>query len=105
MTTSDVFECTFIALGDSGVSLDALLSASGLTPDEVQTLLDFGILEPARGSPQLFPLNALPRARIAARLRAHFELNPPGMALAVDLLERMEALQARIRQLECQVLK
>jgi hypothetical protein len=105
MNTDDIFECTFIAAGEGGVSLEELLSASGLTPDEVETLLDFGILEPARRAPLLFPVNALPRARIAARLRAHFELNASGMALAIDLLERIEGLQARIRHLECQVLR
>jgi len=105
MNTNDIFECSFIAASEGSVSLDELLSASGLTADEVETLLDFGILEPARRAPLLFPVHALLRARIAARLRAHFELNAPGMALAVDLLERMEALQARIRHLECQLLK
>jgi chaperone modulatory protein CbpM len=47
----------------------------------------------------------VPRARTAVRLRAHFELNPPGMALAVDLLDRVEALKARVRLLECQLLR
>jgi chaperone modulatory protein CbpM len=105
MTTNDILEGTFVAAGGSAVSLDELLLASGLTREEVETLLDFGVLEPARPTPLLFPPDALLRARTAARLRAHFELNAPGMALAVDLLERMETLEARIRQLECQLPK
>jgi chaperone modulatory protein CbpM len=105
MTTNEIFEGTFIAAGGSAVSLDELLIASGLTREEAETLLDFGVLEPTRPASLLFPAQALLRARTAARLRAHFELNAPGMALAVDLLARMEALEARIRQLECQRLK
>lgn len=105
MTANDIFEGTLIAAGGSAVSLDELLVASGLTREEVETLLDFGVIETTRPSPSLFPVQALLRARTAARLRAHFELNAPGMALAVDLLERMAALEARIRQLECQLPK
>ncbi len=105
MTANDIFEGTLIAAGGSVMSLDELLVASGLTHEEVETLLDFGVIETARPSPSLLPVQAQLRARTAARLRAHFELNAPGMALALDLLERMEALEARIRQLECQLLK
>jgi chaperone modulatory protein CbpM len=105
MIPEDIFEGTFIASAGSAVSLDELLVASGLTREEVETLLDFGVLEPTRPASLLFPVDALLRARVAARLRAHFDLNASGMALAVDLLERMETLRARIRQLECQLLK
>jgi chaperone modulatory protein CbpM len=105
MTTTEIFEGTFVAASGSALSLDELLLASGLTREEVETLLDFGVIEPALPTPLAFAPNALLRARIAARLRAHFELNASGMALAVDLLERMEALEARIRQLECQLLR
>lgn len=105
MKKSEIVEGTFVASGGATVSLDELLRASGLTREEVDTLLEFGVIESARPQSLFFSAHALLRARIAARLRAHFELNAAGMALAVDLLERMEALQARIRQLECQLLK
>lgn len=103
MTVNEIIEGTLIVAGESSLSLDELLVASGLTRDEVETLLDFGVIEPARPSPLAFPAQALLRARTAARLRAHFELNAAGMALAIDLLQRMEALEARIHQLECQL--
>lgn len=103
MSIDDIVEGTLIAVGESALSLDELLLASGLTREEVEALLDFGVIEPVRPSPPSFPAQALLRARTAARLRAHFELNASGMALAVDLLQRMEALEARIRQLECQL--
>ncbi len=105
MKRSEILEGTFVASGGSAVSFDELLVASGLTREEVETLIDFGVIEPMRPASLVFPAQALLRARIAARLRAHFELNAAGMALAVDLLERMEALHARIRRLECQLLK
>ena len=105
MNTNEIFEGTFIAGAGSAVSLEELLSATGLTQDEVEALVDFGVLESVRRAPLLFPADALVRARLAARLRAHFDLNASGMALAVDLLGRMHALEARIRYLECQLLK
>jgi chaperone modulatory protein CbpM len=105
MKTNEIFESTFIAAGSGSVSLEELLSATGLTRDEVETLLDFGVLEAMRQTPPLFPVAAVERARLAARLRAHFELNASGMALAVDLLERMHGLEAHIRYLERQLIK
>jgi chaperone modulatory protein CbpM len=105
MTVNEILEATLVATGESAFSLDELLLASGLTRDEVETLLDYGVIEPARPSPLQFPAHALLRARTAARLRTGFDLNAAGMALAVDLLQRMEALEARIRQLECQLLR
>jgi len=105
MKTTEIFESTFVAASGSSVSLEELLTATGLTREEVETLLDFGVLEPTRPTPPVFPAVAVERARLAARLRAHFDLNASGMALAVDLLERMHRLEARIRYLECQLFK
>lgn len=105
MTTNEIYESTFVAATGGSVSLEELLSATGLSRDDVDVLLDFGILEPVRPASSLFRPDALVRARRAARLRTHFDLNASGMALAVDLLQRMDELQARIRYLECQLLK
>jgi chaperone modulatory protein CbpM len=35
------------------------------------------------------------------KLRDSFGLNPPGMALALTYLEKIEALEHRLRELEC----
>jgi chaperone modulatory protein CbpM len=38
-------------------------------------------------------------------LRDDFGLNPPGMALALAYLERIDELERRLRELECQLLR
>ena len=40
---------------------------------------------------------ALQRARLALRLQRDFELNAAGAALVVELLDRIDALEAQLR--------
>lgn len=88
------------------LTLEQFLAASGLTRDELETLMDFGVLKTAaKSGTSRFPALCVERARIAVRLRAGFDLNPSGMALALAYLERLQVLEARIRELECQLLK
>lgn len=43
-----------------------------------------------------FEGTVLPRARLAIRLARDLEVNPPGVALALDLLDELQALRARL---------
>ena len=85
------------------LSLRELAQASGLRPDEIEALVDFGVLEPLASDPDSadFPAFCLILARRAHRLRVDFELNPPGIALALTYLQRIEDLEARLHELEC----
>jgi chaperone modulatory protein CbpM len=88
------------------VALEELLEASGLAREEVAELVEFGIFEPAvAGERWFFSSRCIIQARRAARLRDDFGINPPGMALALAYLERIEALERQLRELECQLLK
>lgn len=85
------------------IALEELLVASGLAREELVELVEFGALEHA-GDSRSFAGPALRQARRAARLRDAFGLNAPGMALALAYLERIDALERRLRELECQLL-
>lgn len=85
------------------IAQEELLVASGLAREELVELVEFGVLEPA-GDARSFPGQALRQARRAARLRDDFGLNAPGMALALAYLERIDLLERRLRELECQLL-
>lgn len=85
-----------------------LIEASGLSGEEVQWLVDSGALMPlaapapgqGHGQDIQFPAHALQVARLARRLRDDFELDSAGLALALRLMERIEALEqeaARLR--------
>jgi chaperone modulatory protein CbpM len=93
------------------VALEELLAASGLARAELLEMVELGVFAPrpgARGSDQAtwrFSSRAIYLGRRAARLRDDFGLEPAGMALALAYLERIEALEARLRELECQLLR
>jgi chaperone modulatory protein CbpM len=59
-----------------------------------------GVLEPAGESPQdwRFGGESLRRARMAWRLSQDLGINPPGIALALDLLDEIASLEARLRR-------
>jgi chaperone modulatory protein CbpM len=84
-------------------TLDELGRATRTSTEWLVTLVHEGVLAPlpppqAAGNPHelRFGGDALRRARRAARLLRDFELNLSGVALALDLLDRIDALQQRI---------
>ncbi len=83
------------------IQLDELLAVSGLVREDVIELVEFGVFQPSGSAPAWsFQARTIIQARRAARLRDDFGLNPAGMALALTYLERMEALESRLRELE-----
>jgi chaperone modulatory protein CbpM len=60
-----------------------------------------GVLEPVGESPQdwCFTGDSLRRARLALRLSRDLEINSPGVALALDLLDEIAALRARLQRI------
>jgi chaperone modulatory protein CbpM len=59
-----------------------------------------GVLEPAGESPRewRFSGDSLRRARLALRLTRDLEINPPGVALALDLLDEIATLRVRLQR-------
>jgi len=89
----------------------ALVEASGLTAEEVQWLMESGALMPLP-SPQAeapppeslrFSAAALPVARLARRLRDDFELDRAGLALALRLMQRIDALEQEVERLRARL--
>ena len=65
------------------------------------TLVEEGILEPQQLGVQLsFSGLCIHRVRVVQRLQRDLGLNLAGAALALDLLDEIDALQARISALE-----
>lgn len=91
---------------ERSIALEDLAAASGLERAEIVELVEFGVFQPEGPVGHwLFARRAIIEARRAARLRDDFGLNAPGMALALAYLERIEALERRLRELECQLLR
>ena len=93
---------TGAVLEDREISLVRLCRACGLSVEAVCAMVEEGILEPVGSRPGRwrFPSDSIRRARAAVRLQKDLALNLAGVALAVDLLDRVERLRARVRALE-----
>lgn len=94
----------------SGVILDETITfgfeemchVSGLDAQELMAMVNEGLLEPRGATPQSwrFPAPSLLRAQTAYRLRRDLDVNLPGAALALELLDELRELRARLRTLQ-----
>lgn len=79
-------------------SLVELADRSRLSESELLELIECGVIAPRdpAATPQRFAGAALSAARAAARLRDDFEIDLRGVALALALLERIDALETEL---------
>ena len=77
-----------------------LCRAAGASESHLALWIAEGVLEPTGGAPTewRFAGASLRRVRVAMRLTRDLDVNPPGVALALDLLDEIEALEARLRR-------
>jgi len=61
----------------------------------IEELVDEGVLEVASAGEPRFAGTALRRARLAVRLQRDLGVNTAGVAIVIDLLERIETLESR----------
>jgi chaperone modulatory protein CbpM len=82
-------------------SFSELVELSGLAANELQELIDIGVLTPLRSEATagVFASQCLLTVRTAARLRQGFDLEPHGLAVAVALLGRIRDLETQLEQL------
>jgi len=80
-------------------TIEELCRCCAVEADFVRDLVDQGILEPrsARGRAWIFPVQSLRRTRVVVRLQRDLGVNLAGAALALDLLDRIDELDARLR--------
>jgi chaperone modulatory protein CbpM len=75
-----------------------LCRACHASEDEIELWVVEGVLQPRGESRESwrFGGDALARIRLATRLVRDLEVNTPGVALALDLLERIAELESRL---------
>lgn len=110
--TSLLVEAVWLNDADA-CTLEELAEYSGLSHAELAELVALGAIEPDRGPAPGSPAPASPApgspapayvfrsqtivvARTARRLRDDFELDTQGLAVALNLLQRIQALEARL---------
>jgi len=85
-----------------------LCRAAGASESHLELWVAEGVLQPATGeSPTEWRFGgaSLRRMRVAMRLSRDLEVNPPGVALALDLLDEIETLEARLRRISERLLR
>ncbi|WP_105104429.1 chaperone modulator CbpM [Microbulbifer pacificus] len=86
---------------DSRVTLRELCNACALTAEQVMMLVDEGVIDAQSTSGTLvFSGISVCRVRKVVRMERDLGVNHAGAALALELLEEIEQLRARIRRLE-----
>ena len=85
---------------ESTLTTFELCRASRTTESHVEMWVAEGVLEPSGASREewRFSGRSLARVRIASRLAHDLEINSPGVALALDLLDEIERLEAHLRR-------
>jgi len=86
-------------------SLGELCELSGCTEHEIRELIDYGVLAPLREAAPtpVFSGLHLMIARTARRLGRDLELEPHGVALMIELLDRIRELEAQVRDLHARL--
>jgi len=84
------------------LSLAELCRACQLPAERVVELVDEGIIEPTGHDPAHWRFQGISvrRVRCVQRLERDLGVNVAGAALAIELLEELERLRARLRRLE-----
>lgn len=100
MTTLRFLQCQVVE-EEVQLSLTELCQASSAERELVLQLVEHGVIEPQGDAPQawVFTGRSLQRTRVALRLLRDLELNLPGAALAVDLLDQIAQLQRELQAL------
>ena len=80
------------------LTIEELAHAARLHPDLVESFVDFGLLEPVgRDGPHLlFDTKAILRVRAIQRLRRDLGVNLSGIAIILDLTERLRTQQQEL---------
>lgn len=84
------------------LSLGDLCRTCRVSAERVMELVEEGIVEPEGEDPKAWRFQAVSvrRVRCAVRLERDLGVNAPGAALALDLLDELQRLRARLRWLD-----
>lgn len=83
------------------LTLDELCRACSTQVEQLMALVDEGVIAPSGSAPGSWRFTGahLYRARVAVRLQRDLGVNLAGAALALELMDELEALRAQLRAL------
>jgi len=82
------------------LTLESLAACAGVHPALITYFVEYGLLEPITrtGTQWLFDTACIARLRTIERLRCDLGANLPGIAVILDLLDRLTSLQREVEQ-------
>ena len=82
------------------LTLEDLAACAGLPPARLAYFVEYGLLDPSArtGTQLLFDPACIARLRMIERLRRDLGANLAGIAVILDLLERLTSLQREVEQ-------
>jgi len=82
------------------LTLEGLAACAGVHPALIRYFVEYGLLEPVAhtGTQWLFDTTCLARLRMIERLRRDLGANLAGIAVILDLLDRLTTLQREVEQ-------
>ena len=89
------YEITFFRPEHQRLTLETLAERAGFHPAVVQCFIDLGLIEPSgrEGARLFFDEDTVPRLHLIGRLRDNLGINLAGIAVVLDLRDRLRALQ------------
>jgi len=95
MTTIHRYEIVFRRPDSRLLTLELLAARADIHPALVERFVECGLIEPSarEGSRMFFDAAAVPRLRTIRRLRENLGINVAGIAVILDLLDKLAALQ------------
>ena len=89
---------------ESDVTLAQLCEACAVHAEAVEAMVEEGIVAPVGGGGRSwrFTRSTVVRVRTVLRMQRDLRVNLAGAALALELLERIEALNARLRSIDAE---
>ncbi len=100
--TLTIFSGTVLEEETATLSMAELCHACGVHAELIAEYVEYGILEPQgrEMTTWRFPATSLRRAQRALRLQHDLSINAAGIALALELLDEVSALRARLAALQ-----
>ncbi len=86
------------------VTFEELVELSGLSPELLRELVDYGALTPTGSGPAQwhFTAECVVSVRIVGRLREDFDLDANALSVALNLIERIHGLEAQLQLVRSQ---
>jgi DNA-binding transcriptional MerR regulator len=82
------------------LTLEDLAACAGMPPARIAYFVEYGLIEPRarQGTQWLFDTACIARLRTIERLRRDLGANLAGIAVILDLLDRLNTLQREVEQ-------